>query len=336
LWADWAGEELLEQVPHRQVVLTIPKRLRVFFRYDRRLLGDLAACAWRAVRLYFRVYYDDEPVVPGGVGFIATAGEFLNWMPHIHILLTDGGFLPDGTFRHLLYFDSDKVEELFRAEVLRLLLKKQLITEQTVSNMLSWRHRGFSVDATVRGETIADAVRIGRYMIRCPLVLKRLQWDEEHGEVVYAARPSRAKGPFGGVVRWDVLEFIARVTDHIPEPGQQLIRNWGYYANASRGKRRRNPELDRPHDQEGFDPQEQDADGWRRRRKLTWAKLIQKVYEIDPLICQFCRTEMKIISFITEYSVIKKILTHINYESQPPEPLAHSPPLFQDTVYVPF
>ena len=142
LWADWAAEELLEQVPHRQVVLTIAKRLRVFFRYDRRLLGDLAACAWRAIRLYFRVYYDGAPVLPGAVGFIATAGEFLNWHPHIHVLLTDGGFLPDRTFRHLLYFDSDKVEELFRAEVLRLLLKKQLITEQTVNNMLSWRHSG--------------------------------------------------------------------------------------------------------------------------------------------------------------------------------------------------
>ena len=66
-----------------------------------------------------------------------------------------------------------------------------------------------------RVDTIKDAVQIGRYMIRCPLVLKRLQWDEERGEVVYAARPSRAKGPFGGVVRWDALEFIARVTDHI-------------------------------------------------------------------------------------------------------------------------
>jgi len=41
---------------------------------------------------------------------------------------------------------------------------------------------------------------------------------------------------------------------------------------------------------------------------------------------------MKIVSFITEYRVIKKILTHINYESQPPEPLAHSPPLFRDTL----
>lgn len=67
------------------------------------------------------------------------------------------------------------------------------------------------------------------------------------------------------MVRWDVLEFIARVTDHIPEPGQQLIRNWGYYANASRGKRPGNSEFVSPHDQEGPNHEEQDVDGWRRR-----------------------------------------------------------------------
>ena len=167
-------------------------------------------------------------------------------------------------------------------------------------------------------------------------MLKRLQWDEERGEVVYAARPSRAKGPFGGVVRWDVLEFIARVTDHVPEPGQQLTRNWGFYSNASRGKRRGDASIESLPDREGADVEEQDGDGWRRRRKLTWAKLIQKVFETDPLLCRFCGSEMKIISFITEHAVIKKILTHIKFESQHPEPLAHSPPLFKDTVYVPF
>ena len=76
-------------------------------------------------------------------------------------------------------------------------------------------------------------------MIRCPLVLERLNWDAERADVTYQARPKRSKGPSGAIARWDVLEFIARVTDHIPEPGQQLIRNWGYYANASRAKRRR-------------------------------------------------------------------------------------------------
>jgi hypothetical protein len=32
-------EELLLDVPHRQVVFAIPKMLRIFFRYNGRLLG---------------------------------------------------------------------------------------------------------------------------------------------------------------------------------------------------------------------------------------------------------------------------------------------------------
>ena len=38
---------------------------------------------------------------------------------------------------------------IFPIFYLCLLLKKQLITEQTVNNMLSWRNSGFSVNATV-------------------------------------------------------------------------------------------------------------------------------------------------------------------------------------------
>jgi len=66
IWAQWAVDELPEEVPHRQVVFTIPKRLRPFFRYDRALLGDLAACAWQALeqngpcrrgRLYTAAYF---------------------------------------------------------------------------------------------------------------------------------------------------------------------------------------------------------------------------------------------------------------------------------------
>ena len=226
-------------------------------------------------------------------------------------------------------------EELFRAEVFRLLLEKELIGRDTVNNMLSWKHSGFSADASVRVETIADAVRLGRYMIRSPLVLERSYWDADRGEVTYQARPQRSKGPSVGIARWDVLEFIARATDHIPETGQQLTRNWGYYSNASRAKRRR--ELGLPnstHDNQNDDHEQDRSDGHRQRR-LSWAKMIQKVYEIDPLLCPFCGGEVKILSFIIKPKTIKKILDAMDLPSQKPEPLAHSPPLFKDTTYVP-
>jgi len=40
-WGEWVRETLLLRVPHRQVVLTIPKMLRSFFKFRRKLLGEL-------------------------------------------------------------------------------------------------------------------------------------------------------------------------------------------------------------------------------------------------------------------------------------------------------
>ena len=44
----------------------------------------------------------------------------------IHLLTVES---PSGTFRPLAWFDSQHVERLFRAEVLRMLLEKELVTE---------------------------------------------------------------------------------------------------------------------------------------------------------------------------------------------------------------
>ena len=76
------------------MVFTIPKRLRIFFRYDRKLLGELAGCAWRALKLYFDGTFDGADVTPGAAGFLQTSGELLNFHPHVHVLVTDGGSCP--------------------------------------------------------------------------------------------------------------------------------------------------------------------------------------------------------------------------------------------------
>ena len=321
LWAGWAEQELLEDVPHRQVVFTIPKRLRIFFRYDRKLLGDLANCAWRALKLYFDTYFEGGDLIPGAVGFLQTSGELLNFHPHIHVLVTDGGFMRDGAFRPLAWFHSQHVERLFRAEVLRMLLRKELITEAIVDNLLSWRHSGFSAHGAVRVDDRQGAVRLGHYMIRCPIVLKRLSWEWEAGEIVYRSRPSRRTGPDDGHARWDVLEFLARVVDHIPGPSQQMVRYWGFYANAARGKRRKAAaDEDTPRE-----PSRQD-DEITRRTRLSWAKLIRRVYEVDPLLCPFCGAEMKILAFIVDFATARAIRRSLGLPAQEPEPLAHPPP----------
>ena len=57
--------------------------------------------------------------------------------------------------------------------------------------------------------------------------------------------------------------------------------------------------------------------------KRAWARLIEQVYEADPLMCPRCSGTMRIIAFIEQPEVIEKILTHLGLWPAP----AHSPPL---------
>jgi hypothetical protein len=47
IWAQWLDTTLLAPVPHRHVVLTIPKRFRAYCLYRRHLLGEIARVAAR-------------------------------------------------------------------------------------------------------------------------------------------------------------------------------------------------------------------------------------------------------------------------------------------------
>jgi len=38
---------------------------------------------------------------------------------------------------------------------------------------------------------------------------------------------------------FDALEFLAEVTQHIPNKGQHLIHYWGWYSNKKRGMRKK-------------------------------------------------------------------------------------------------
>jgi hypothetical protein len=69
-------------------------------------------------------------------------------------------------------------------------------------------------------------------------VRRRLNRQGHAGKIYYVTNfQDRAKQE-----RMDYLEFIARVTSHIPDEGQVMIRYIGLYANAHRGKVRKSEE----------------------------------------------------------------------------------------------
>jgi hypothetical protein len=71
-------------------------------------------------------------------------------------------------------------------------------------------------------------------MVRPVLALERLLFLEQEGRVGYRHGPDGAE-----LERMDYLEFIARVTFHIPDKGQVMVRYYGLYANAHRSKVRK-------------------------------------------------------------------------------------------------
>ena len=80
----------------------------------------------------------------------------------------------------------------------------------------------------------------------------------------------------------DPLEWIAKVTCHIPEQGAQMIRYYGRYSNASRGKSvKRAQSADQTTQLHA--PKHDFQSEWINNRRASWAALIKLIYEVDPL-----------------------------------------------------
>jgi len=310
------AEEVLEEVGHAQWVFVIPKMLRPYFLHHRELLGGLARAAWETVLELMSAAVRDEGMRPGMVVVVQTAGDLANWHPHVHALVSRGGWTQGGEWVPVAFVDEHAAELLFRHKVIRLLQGVGLLSDERTELLLSWRHTGFSVHNRVRVEPEDEAAveRLARYIMRPPISLERLGWDGV-GEVRYR----RKRGHEGRgmsereVEAFDPAEFLARVIMHIPEPRRHLVRYYGWYSNVSRGRRRR-AEPNRPdvgvevgEPSHAARAEARDARALRR----SWAKLIKRIYEVDPLVCPSCGGEMKVIAFIIEHDVIDAILRHL-------------------------
>ena len=73
-FGEWLCQEVVKAVPHRHVVLSIPKILRRYFLYDRKLLSDLSRCGWEALKAFYTNGVRDSKAVPGAVVAIQTFG----------------------------------------------------------------------------------------------------------------------------------------------------------------------------------------------------------------------------------------------------------------------
>ncbi len=257
----------------------IPKRLRAYCLYRRRLLGEIARVAARTVTAAIRTLTGERDLAVGIVACLQTHGSRANWHPHLHLLVTDGGFRPDGTFVTWPAHDAAQLTEAFRRAVLRLFVRLELFDEDQAAGMLTWPHSGFHVHTAVwvAEDDRAFATRLARYCARNPLALERLTYDRATHTVTY--RSDKSEGPTAGTETVDPLAFLARALVHIPDKGH------GHHAllwlvcqspprHAATGR------------VGGADPPTPIVTTPRlapTEASRRWAALLQQIFEVDPL-----------------------------------------------------
>jgi hypothetical protein len=336
LFGEQVRHEIVYPVPHRQYVLTIPKRLRCYFRNDARQLGQLCLAARDSLKRFLRTQLGLPDGQVGMILVIHTFGEYLGWHPHLHILCADGLFHKSGLFQCMRPVDLKELELLFRDRALKFLVQADKIDQATADQICSWPHSGFGVDngSVIAKNDTAAIERVAQYMLRNPFALSKMTYNEKTQTVIY-----RSKQDYHSKCNFKVFsaeDFIAAITQHIPAHGFQNVRYYGWYSNKARGQRRKQELAVVTEDAPPAGTDVIDVSDYQPKKHASkkWRELIKKVWEVDPMLCPKCGKAMKVIALIDEPGVIFDILSYLGlWEAVNEQTRPRAPPRQDSAAY---
>jgi len=164
---------------------------------------------------------------------------------------------------------------------------------------------------------------VARYMSRAALSVERVRYNRAHDSVTVS------KKPFGSCPEesrsYPVGDFLALLASQIPAPYESLTYYYGVYSSSYRGKQRRQNKEEQETELVLMNTGKGTAGG---KPTSTWARLIRRIFEVDPLHCRRCGAEMRIIAFVTDFRQVSRILEHIGEQTirLPPLTAKTSPP----------
>src|SRR5690606_15455567 len=111
----------------------------------------------------------------------------------------------------------------------------------------SWKHSGFNVHRSrrIQPDEREDLERVARYIIRNPFSTEKMEFKppnavNKDGTVIYRSGMNpKIRRNFEIFTPCD---FIAAITQHIPDKSFQLVRYYGWYSNKMLGQRKKRAE----------------------------------------------------------------------------------------------
>lgn len=164
-----------------------------------------------------------------GAYVLHTFGRDLKWNPHIHCLLSEGGFSDDGFWRHVTHFNYTFLRNAFRTALLNEM--ESVIGpsfKKIKSKCYSDHKHGFYVYAKPDLGNPNTAIKyIGRYLGRPVIATSRI--DSYDGDTV-TFHYNRHEDDKYIQETIPAINFIKRLLPHIPEKHFKMIRYGGLYA----------------------------------------------------------------------------------------------------------
>ena len=157
-------------------------------------------------------------------------------------------------------------------------------------------------------------------MSRPPDANERLSVSEFDGQVCYRLKNKWRDG--SEMVVFSPTEFLEKLVALIPQPRIHQVRYHGVLAphSAIRSKVVPTPPL------KGERAEVASNNPASKRKRMTWAQLLKRVFNIDIETCS-CGGKLKVIAAIIERKVVVKILEHLNLPTEPPAiALPRAPP----------
>jgi Putative transposase len=172
---------------------------------------------------------------------------------------------------------------------------------------------GFSLHAAVccGADQRKELERLCRYITRPAIANERLKRNHA-GDVVLQLKSAYKDGTTHIVM--SPLEFMQRLAALVPRPRLHLIRFHGVLAPHAKLRAEIVPRPSENAPEHSADH----AHAHRSPARMSWARLLKRVFDIDIERCPNCGGALKIIAAIEDPPVIAKILTHLNLPARAP------------------
>jgi hypothetical protein len=266
--------------------------------WDRKLLSLLVTAANNTLAKSLSGRRLVKGLRPGIISLMQTHSGTMDWNCHLHLIVTDG--LVDWTdpalpkFKPCAFWNIGVMTEMFRIELLTLMVKQKVLATEVADNLMSWQNSGFHVYATEPFDPADTQTLTNRlaYAYRLPAPLNRLSFN--NGTVTVEARKQ--------MLTLTPVDFIAKLTLHIPNRYQNIRRYAGFYSSNIQRKVR----LAKPKDTA------QATLELRAPVKPKWAVLIARVFGEIPIKCPRCGTAMDLKEFIFDVRWICKVIPELS------------------------